>query len=56
MRNERSLLDRLDHEVPPASYSTQFDWNTLLERVITNVQRCGEPVSRCHFAYQLYDP
>ena len=38
MRNECSLLDRLDHDVKPASYSTQFDWSTMLGSVITNVQ------------------
>lgn len=38
MRTERSLLDRLDHEVPPASYTTRFDWNAMLDSVISNVQ------------------
>ncbi|MEZ5504707.1 MAG: hypothetical protein R3F38_01455 [Gammaproteobacteria bacterium] len=38
MRSERSLLDRLDHDVPPASYTTRFDWNAMLESVLGNVQ------------------
>lgn len=38
MRNERSLLDRLDHEVPAASYTTRFDWNAMLDSVLNNVQ------------------
>lgn len=38
MRRERSLLDRLDHEVPPASYTTRFDWHAMLDSVINNVQ------------------
>ena len=38
MRNERSLLDRLDHDRPAASYTTKFDWNAMLDSVIGNVQ------------------
>lgn len=38
MRNERSLLDRMDHQVAPASYSTRFDWNAMLDNVLSNVQ------------------
>lgn len=38
MRTERSLLDRLDHEVAAASYTTKFDWNVMLDSVIGNVQ------------------
>ncbi len=38
MRQEHSLLDRLDNDVRPASYSTKFDWNALLESVTQNVQ------------------
>lgn len=38
MHNERSLLDRLDHDSAPASYTTRFDWNALQESVLGNVQ------------------
>jgi len=38
MRNERSLLDRLDQDVVAASYTTRFDWNAMLDSVIGNVQ------------------
>ena len=38
MRSERSLLDRLDHEVGPASYTTRFDWNAMQDSVLSNVQ------------------
>lgn len=38
MRNERSLLDRLDHRTGPASYTTRFDSNAMLDNVIANVQ------------------
>lgn len=38
MRKEHSLLDRLDSEVLPASYTTRFDWNTFLESVTQNIQ------------------
>lgn len=38
MRKEHSLLDRLDNEVLPASYTTRFDWNAFLESVTLNIQ------------------
>ena len=38
MHSERSLLDRLDHAVPPSSYTTRFDWNAMQDSVIGNVQ------------------
>ncbi|MGB3619757.1 type VI secretion system baseplate subunit TssE [Ketobacter sp. MCCC 1A13808] len=38
MRNEFSLLDRLDNNVTRAGYSTTFNWNAYLESVTTNVQ------------------
>lgn len=38
MRREHSLLDRLDNEVLPASYSTKFDWNAFLDSVTSNIQ------------------
>jgi type VI secretion system protein len=38
MRNEFSLLDRLDNDVTNGGYSTTFNWNAFLESVTINVQ------------------
>lgn len=38
MRREYSLLDRLDNELLPKQYSTQFDWNVLTDSVTANIQ------------------
>lgn len=38
MRQEQSLLDRIDNESPDSTYTTQFDWNRFLESVVQNVQ------------------
>ena len=38
MRKEHSLLDRLDNEALPASYTTRFDWHSFLDSVTLNIQ------------------
>ena len=38
MRKEYSLLERLDNERLPTAYSTQFDWQALLQSVTRNIQ------------------
>ena len=38
MRQENSLLDRLDNNSAPAQYSTHFDWNALSLSVTRNIQ------------------
>ncbi len=39
MHRELSLLDRIEQEVVPGSYTTQFDQDAQLRNVISNVQR-----------------
>lgn len=39
MHRELCLLDRIDQEIVPGNYTTQFDQNAQLQNVIDNVQR-----------------
>ncbi|PCJ34476.1 MAG: type VI secretion system baseplate subunit TssE [Moraxellaceae bacterium] len=39
MHRELSLLDRIEQEIVPGSYTTQFDQDLQLQNVIDNVQR-----------------
>ena len=39
MHRELSLLDRIEREIVPGSYTTQFDKDAQLQNVIDNVQR-----------------
>ena len=38
MRQENSLLERLDNDLLPTQYSTQFDWKALTQSVTNNLQ------------------
>ena len=39
MHRELSLLDRIEQEITPGSYTTQFNQTTQLQNVIDNIQR-----------------
>jgi len=39
MHRELSLLDRIEREIVPGSYTTQFDQDAQLQNVIDNIQR-----------------
>ncbi|OUR86626.1 hypothetical protein A9Q81_28290 [Gammaproteobacteria bacterium 42_54_T18] len=39
MHRELSLLDRIEREIVPGSYTTQFDQTEQLQNVIDNIQR-----------------
>ena len=39
MARELSLLDRIESEVAPSNYSTQFDQTAQLNNVISNIQK-----------------